>query len=182
MSKLVAVVYISIDGVVENPAWTAPYWNDDHGKFQHGQLMLSRALLLGRRTYEGMSQAWPKMGSADQGTVKMNTMPKYVASATLTETTWNAQVIEGDVAEAVAKLKAADGEDLLLYGSGELLNHLIAHDLVDELKLFVHPVIVGTGQRLFADGAAPKSWTLAGTHTFSSGAIVLDYRPAERLG
>ncbi|MDP9864530.1 MULTISPECIES: dihydrofolate reductase family protein [Streptosporangium] len=178
MSKVVAVIYISMDGVVEEPAWTGPFWNDDHGKFQAGQLSQSRALLLGRVTYDGMSQAWQAMEAAGEDVGEMNSIPKHVASTTLKEPTWNATVIDGDVAEAVAKLKAEDGKDLLVYGSGDLVNYLIKHDLVDELKLFLHPVVVGEGKRLFSDGVDPKTWRLAGTHAFSSGAIVLDYRPA----
>ncbi|MBG0827023.1 dihydrofolate reductase family protein [Planomonospora sp. ID67723] len=178
MSKVVAVIYISMDGVVEEPAWTAPFWNDDHGKFQAGQLSYSRALLLGRVTYDGMSQAWPAMEAAGEDVGEMNSIPKYVASTTLKDPQWNATVLEGDVARAVAELKAEDGKDLLVYGSGELVNYLIKHDLVDELKLFLHPVIVGKGRRLFPEGIDTKTWRLAGTQAFSSGAIVLDYRPA----
>ena len=178
MSKVVAVIYISMDGVVENPAWTAPYWNDEHAKFQGGQLAASRALLLGRTTYDGMSQAWPQMEGKDEGAERMNSIPKYVASTTLRDPQWNATVIKGDVAEEVAALKAEEGGDLLIYGSAELVNYLIEHKLIDELKLFLHPVVVGSGQRLFADGINTSSWKLAGTAAFSSGAIVLDYRPA----
>ncbi|NAS25763.1 dihydrofolate reductase [Herbidospora sp. NEAU-GS84] len=177
MSKVVAVIYVSMDGVVEDPAWTGPYWTDEHARFQSGQLFASRALLLGRRTYDGMSVAWPKMEGAP-GAAEMNGLPKYVASTTLRDPEWNATVIEGDVAEEVAKLRAEEGGDLLIYGSIELLNYLIGHRLVDELKLFLHPVVVGTGKRLFAEGVESTKWKLAGTATFSSGAIVLDYRPA----
>ncbi|GLX97375.1 hypothetical protein [Herbidospora sp. NBRC 101105] len=98
----------------------------------------------------------------------MNGLPGYVASTTLRDPGWNATVIEGDVAEEVAKLRAEEGGGLLIYGSIELLNHLIGH---------LHPVVVGTGRRLFADGVESTKWKLAGTATFSSGAIVLDYRP-----
>jgi dihydrofolate reductase len=178
MSKLVAVIYISMDGIVEEPAWTGPFWIDDHGKYQAGQLAQSRALLLGRVTYDGMSQAWPAMEEAGEDVGVMNTIPKYVASTTLKDPTWNATVIDGDVAEAVAKLKAEEGKDLLVYGSGDLVNYLIGYDLVDELQLFLHPVVVGKGKRLFSDGIDTKTWTLANTHVFASGAIVLDYRPA----
>ncbi|MGS2646334.1 dihydrofolate reductase family protein [Streptosporangium sp. LJ11] len=178
MSKVVAVIYISMDGVVEEPAWTGPYWNDEHARFQSGQLHASRALLLGRKTYDGMSQAWPKM-EGTPGAEQMNGLPKYVASTTLRDPEWNATVIEGDVAEEVAKLKAEQGQDLLIYGSGELVAYLIEHKLIDELKLFLHPVVVGSGKRLFPDGVTTSAWKLAGTAAFSSGAIVLDYRPAD---
>ncbi|GAA3445181.1 dihydrofolate reductase family protein [Planomonospora venezuelensis] len=178
MSKVVAIVFISMDGVVEEPAWTAPFWNEDHDKFQAGQIAQSRALLLGRVTYDGMSQAWPAMEAAGEEVGEMNDIPKYVASTTLKDPQWNATVLEGDVAEAVAKLKAEEGKDLLIYGSGSLIGYLIEHDLLDELKLFLHPVVVGKGRRLFRDGVDTTTWRLAGTHTFASGAIVLDYRPA----
>ncbi|GAA4233519.1 dihydrofolate reductase [Streptosporangium album] len=179
MSKVVAVMYISMDGVVEAPAWTAPFWNDEHAKFQSGQLFASRALLLGRKTYDGMSVAWPKAEAEDEpGAEQMNSIPKYVASTTLQDPQWNATVIKGDVAEEVARLKAEEGGDLLIYGSPDLVNYLIKHTLIDELKLFLHPVVVGTGKRLFPDGVDTSTWKLAGTAAFSSGAIVLDYRPA----
>lgn len=176
MSKVVAVIYTSMDGVMEEPAWTAPFWTDDHSKFQGGQLAASRALLLGRKTYDGMSMAWPAM--EEEGAERMNSIPKFIASTTLDTVEWNSVLIKGDVAEEVAKLKSEPGGDLLVYGSGDLTGYLIEHDLVDELKLFVHPVTLGTGKRLFRDGATGKTWTLAGSYVFDSGAIVLDYRPA----
>ncbi|MFE2325584.1 dihydrofolate reductase family protein [Streptomyces sp. NPDC059385] len=178
VSKLVAVIYLSMDGVVEEPSWTAPFWNDDHGKFQAGQLARSRALVLGRKTFEGMSKVWPTLGDADEGAARLVNMPKYVASTTLENPQWNAAVLKGDVVEEVARLKSEPGRDLLIYGSGRLVNHLLGHGLVDELKLFLHPVVVGGGRRLFPDHGGSTTWTLAGTTTFESGAVVLDYRPA----
>ncbi|MEV7520561.1 dihydrofolate reductase family protein [Streptomyces sp. NPDC091371] len=182
MSKLVAVIYLSMDGVVEEPSWTAPFWTDEHGKFQAGQLSKSRALVLGRKTYAWMSKAWTAMGDADEGTTRMNGMPKYVASTTLTDPQWNAVVMKGDVAEEVGRLKSEPGQDLLVYGSGRLVTYLLRHGLVDELKLFLHPVVVGGGRRLFPDSGDRTTWTLAGTTTFSSGAIALDYRPTASTG
>lgn len=182
MSRLVAVVLLSMDGVVEEPSWTAPFWNDDHAKFHAGQLARSRALVLGRRTFEGMSKVWPTMGDADEGAARIGNMPKYVASTTLENPQWNAAVLKGDVAEEVAGLKSEPGRDLLVYGSGRLLGHLLGHGLVDELKLFLHPVVVGGGRRLFPDRGGTTTWTLAGTTTFGSGAVVLDYRPAAVAG
>lgn len=178
MSKVVVVMYMSMDGVVEGPAWTGPFWNDEHAKYQHGQLLASRALLLGRVTYQEMAAAWPTRDESDGFTARMNSIPKYVASTTLERAEWNSVLIEGDTLEQVAKLKSEPGQDLLVYGSITLVDHLIAQDLVDELKLFVHPVVVGAGRRLFSHGSAGKTWTLAGTAAFSSGAVVLDYRPA----
>lgn len=178
MSKVVVVTYITMDGVVEDPAWTGPFWNDEHAKYQNGQLRASRALLLGRATYESFAEAWAPRDESDEFTARMNSIPKYVATTTLQTATWNAAIIDGDVIEQVAKLKAEPGADLLVYGSVTLVNKLIEHDMVDELKLFLHPVTLGSGKRLFADGLTPKTWTLAGTQSFSSGALVLDYRPA----
>lgn len=177
MSKVVVVMYVSLDGVVEKPAWTGPFWNDEHAKYQHGQLLASRALLMGRVTYEEMASSWPARDESDPFTARMNSIPKYVATTTLDKAEWNAVLIEDDVVEQVAKLKSEPGHDLLVYGSVTLVDHLIAHDLVDELKLFLHPVVVGAGRRLFSDGAVGRTWTLAGTAALSSGAIVLDYRP-----
>ncbi|MFE0646970.1 dihydrofolate reductase family protein [Streptomyces sp. NPDC059534] len=179
MSKVVVVMYMSLDGVVERPSWTGPFWNDEHAKYQYGQLLSSRALLMGRVTYEEMAKAWPSRDETDGFTARMNSIPKYVATTTLDTAEWNAVLLQGDLTEQVARLKAEPGEDLLVYGSATLVDHLVAHDLVDELKLFVHPVVVGAGRRLFSDGAVGRTWTLAGTAAFSSGAIVLDYRPTK---
>ncbi|KUJ69618.1 pyrimidine reductase [Streptomyces albus subsp. albus] len=177
MSKLIAVEYMSMDGVIKEPAWTTPLWNDEHAKFQSGQLHASRALLLGRHTYEGMSKAWLAMRFRDEFTLRMNGIPKYVASTTLDRPEWNAAVLKGDVAQHVARLKGEPGRDLLVYGSGTLVNYLIQHNLVDELKLLVHPVVAGGGRRLFHENTGATAWTLAGTSVFSSGDVVLDYRP-----
>lgn len=178
MSKIVVVMYVSMDGVVEDPAWTGPFWNDEHAKAQHGQLVESRALLLGRVTYEEMAASWPTRDESDPFTARMNSIPKYVASASLDSVGWNAALIRGDIAEQVAALRHEPGQDLLVYGSATLVDHLIANDLVDELRLFVHPVVIGSGRRLFTAQTAGKTWTLAGNAAMSSGAIVLHYRPA----
>ncbi|WP_423835066.1 dihydrofolate reductase family protein [Streptomyces manipurensis] len=179
MSKVVVVMYVSMDGVVEGPSWTSSFWNAEHAKYQHGQLIASRALLLGRVTYEEFVASWPMRDESDAFTARMNRIPKYVATTTLDKAEWNTVILEGDVVEQVALLKSEPGEDLLVYGSVTLVDHLVANGLVDELKLFVHPVVVGTGRRLFCDGAVGTTWTLAGTAAFSSGAVVLDYRPAK---
>src|ERR1700747_3844925 len=112
-------MYVSLDGVVENPAWTGPFWNDELSDLQGEYLFSSDALLLGRVTYEGFAAAWPGMEEAtgDFGR-KMNSMPKFVASRTLTEAEWNASIIEGDVGAAVTRLKGQDGGDLLIYRRG----------------------------------------------------------------
>lgn len=181
MSKIVALTYLSLDGVMESPAWTGPYFNSDHAKYAHGQLFASEALLLGRITYEGMSAAWPHMEDSEgEFAVRMNTLPKHVVSTTLQEAQWNATVVSGDLATEVAAIKARYTGDILVYASGDLTNSLIELGLVDELKLWIHPVILGKGKRLFPEGVPTTSWTLANTTTFSSGAVVLDLRPRDQ--
>jgi dihydrofolate reductase len=180
MGRIVALTYLSLDGVMESPAWTGPYFNAEHAKFAHGQLFASDALLMGRVTYEGFAAAWPHLRDAEgEFAVRMNTMPKHVVSTTLERAEWsNTSVVRGDLATEIAKLKARYDEDILVYASGDLTNSLIALGLVDELKLWIHPVVVGAGKRLFPEGAEGSSWRLASTTTFGSGAVVLDYRPA----
>src|SRR5438876_9167914 len=116
-------MYVSLDGVVENPAWTGPFWSDQLAKLQADYLYASDALVLGRVTYEGFAASWPGMEetTGDFGK-KMNSMPKFVASRTLHEAEWNASIIEGDLGDEVAKLKEQTGADLLIYGSGQLVD------------------------------------------------------------
>ncbi|MET9646506.1 dihydrofolate reductase family protein [Streptomyces syringium] len=178
MGKIVALVYVSLDGVMEAPAWTAPYFDEEHGRYAHQALFAADALLLGRETYEGMSQAWPGMTDEDGFADRINAMPKHIASATLESAEWNAEVIKGDLGEQVTALKETYERDILIYGSGALIRSLITEGLVDELKLWVHPVVVGKGKRLFPEGAPTSTWELGGTTTFASGALILDYRPA----
>ncbi|MGK5640187.1 dihydrofolate reductase family protein [Streptomyces sp. URMC 126] len=179
MAGIVALTYVSLDGVMENPSWTGPYFTAEHAEYARGRLFASDALLLGRVTYEGMAAAWPHMEESEgEFAVRMNALPKHVVSTTLERPAWNATVVRGDLAAEVGELKTRYAKDLLVYASGELTNALIALGLVDELKLWVHPVIVGRGKRLFPEGAPATTWTLASTTVFDSGALVLDYRPA----
>jgi dihydrofolate reductase len=179
MSKIAAVLQLSMDGVVEEFTRNSPFWDEEEDEFQHGQLFASRALLLGRRTYDAMSEVWQAMTHEDDGfTARMNSIPKYVASTTLSSVGWNGVVIKGDVAEQVSELKREPGRNLLVYGSATLVSQLIEHNLLDELKLLLRPFAAGTGQRLFPGGVAATAWTLAGTTVFSTGAVLLDYRPA----
>ena len=150
MRKLKLAMYVALDGVVEGPAWTAPFWNEELSDLQEAYLYSSDALVLGRVTYEGFAASWPAMeeSTGDFGR-KMNSMPKFVASRTLTETEWNASLIEGDVGAEVARLKEQDGGDLLIYGSGTLVDELTRIGLIDEYRLIVYPVLVGSGKKLF---------------------------------
>src|SRR3981081_2388465 len=145
MRKLKLAMYVALDGVVENPAWTGPFWDDELAGLQQEYLFASDALLLGRVTYEGFASSWPTMEDTGEFGEKMNSMPKFVASNTLDKGDWNATIINGDLATEVAKLKGAPGDDLLIYGSGEVVDELTRHGLIDEYRLMVHPVIVGSG-------------------------------------
>jgi dihydrofolate reductase len=164
MRKIVVVEYVTLDGVMQDPGgaekdtfepggWTAPYWHDEIGKVQLDTLMACDALLLGRLTYQGFAAAWPSMKDEAGFADRMNGLPKYVASGTLRELEWNnSHLLEGDPAEAVAKLKQQPGRDILVFGSATLVRGLLEHDLVDEYRLMVYPVVLGTGKRLFGDG------------------------------
>jgi dihydrofolate reductase len=176
MRKLVESTFVTLDGVIENPHhWSPPYWDDEHTAYAGKLLFASDALLLGRATYEGFAQAWPAR-SGDEYTDKINAMPKHVASRTLTEATWNATIIEGDVAEAVALLKDEVGDNLLKFGTGELDRTLLEHGLLDELHFWIFPVLAGSGQRLM-DGVDVTHLELIDSTRFGSGIVVNTYAP-----
>jgi len=178
MRKLKLAVYVSLDGVVENPAWTAPYWNDELSDLQADYLYSSDALVLGRVTYEGFAASWPGMEeSTGEFGKKMNSMPKFVASNTLQDADWNASIIEGDLAAAVTKLKEQDGGDLLIYGSGDVVDELTRVGLIDEYRLMVYPVVLGHGKRLFND-VRETALRLVGSTTTGTGVAVLTYERA----
>jgi len=175
MRTLKLAMYVSLDGVVEDPSWSGPFWDDQLSDLQADYLYASDALVLGRVTYEGFAAAWPTMEeSTGEFGVKMNAMPKFVASRTLDEAEWNAEIMNGDVAEAVATLKEVPGGDLLIYGSGDLVDELTRHGLIDEYRLMVHPVIVGQGKRLF-NGHTNRPLRLTEAVTTSTGVAVLTY-------
>lgn len=181
MRKVVVSEFVSLDGVMEDPSWTFQFPSEDRDQYKFDELAAADALLLGRKTYEGFAAAWPQMEeqTGEYG-AWMNGYPKYVVSTTLEESLeWNnSTLIEGNVAEEVSRLKEQDGKDILVFGSAALVNTLVEHDLVDEYRLMVFPVVVGSGKRLFADGIDKKVLMLVETKTFGSGAIVLTYRPA----
>jgi dihydrofolate reductase len=177
MRKLVVSEFMSLDGVVEDPAWTFPYWNDEIARFKGQENEAADALLLGRVTYEGFAQAWPD--SPDEGAERMNAMPKHVATRTLDALEWNATPLHGDLAGAVSSLKAADGGDLLVYGSPTLVDALLREGLVDELRLLVYPVVLGAGRRLFRDGTAATQRLLE-TRPLGPDVTLLSYGPAAR--
>ena len=174
MGKIVSVSYVSLDGVHEDPAWSAPYFNEELSEWQGQNLREADVLLLGRKTYEGFRDSWPSM-EAETGWFgeKMNAMPKRVATRTLTEPEWNATFIEGDVADAVRELKAGP-DSVLINGSAELINYLTKHKLIDEYRIMVFPVVVGHGGKLWADGTA-AALSLTTSFTTKSGVAVLTY-------
>lgn len=175
MRKVIVAEYVSIDGVMEEPRWTAPYWNHELADLQRDLNFSSDALLLGRKTYQGFAQAWPNMTDPDEFASRMNTMPKYVASRTLQSLEWNASLLQGDVVAAVRELKQQSGGNLLIYGSGELVRSLMTHDLIDEFRLMIHPVVLGKGMPLF--GGSTANLKLVDSKNTSTGVSVLTYQP-----
>jgi dihydrofolate reductase len=176
--RLVATEYVTLDGVFEEPGhWSFPYFDEDAMHFKSDELTAADAQLLGRKTYEGFAAAWPTMEGTGEFGVKMNTMPKYVVSSTLKDPKWtNTTVLDSDPATAVRELKAKPGRDLLLAGSGRLFNTLMKENLIDLYRLMVHPLVRGTGPRLFADGAERKL-DLVDVKRFGKGIVVLEYVP-----
>jgi len=175
MRKVKLAMYVSLDGVIEDPAWTAPFWNDELSDLQAEYLYASNALLLGRVTYEGFAASWPAMEkSTGEFGKKMNSMPKFVASTTLDQAEWNASIIKGDLGAEVTKLKEQSGQDLLIYGSGALVDELTRLGLIDEYRFIVYPVLVGRGKRIF-DASIEKTLQLTDTTTTTTGVVVLTY-------
>jgi dihydrofolate reductase len=175
MRKLIESTFVSLDGVISNPQdYSPPYWDEDHFGYSASLMKDVDAQVLGRVTYEGFAEAWsPRTGEmADL----FNNMKKYVASRTLTETTWNAELLEGDAVEAVRRLKETDGGDLIKFGSGDFSKALLDAKLVDEYHFWIFPVLAGSGDRLF-DGQAMTHLDLLGSTTFKSGIVVHKLAP-----
>ncbi len=177
MRKIVVAEFLSLDGVMEDPKWTAPYWNDEIAKFKYDELFASGAHLLGRVTYEGFAQAWPSRTDEQGFADRMNNLPKYVVSTSMEKAEWqNSHIIKKDVVKEISKLKEQDGENILLAGSAILVQTLIKNDLVDEYHLLVYPVVLGSGKRLFQDGSN-ATLKLVDSKAFSSGVIAQIYQP-----
>ncbi|QJD82713.1 dihydrofolate reductase family protein [Cohnella herbarum] len=176
MGKIVASIYLSLDGVMEEPGgWHIPYWDDEMANFQRDVFYPSDALLLGRITYEGFAAAWPK--EKGEGADEMNSMPKYVATTTLEEPQWNACFIKNNIIEEVTKLKEGIHQ-FLIYGSGQLIRTLMKHNLIDEYHFMVHPVVLGKGKRLFTE-QDQIDLQLIGVKTTSTGVVILSYQSAK---
>jgi dihydrofolate reductase len=189
MRKVIASEFVSLDGVMEDPSWTFQFGSEEQEKYKFDELVASDALLLGRVTYEGFAVAWPNMMQQYDGPRRaalgeyadmMNSYPKHVVSTTLEgPLKWNnSTLIKGNVAEEVLELKRQPGQDILIFGSADLVNALMQRDLIDECRLMVFPMVVGKGKRLFGDGIDEKVLELVGTQMFVSGVVVLIYRPA----
>jgi dihydrofolate reductase len=177
MGRIVVTEFITLDGVVQDPhLWSFPYWGDDIADVKQAELFASDALLLGRVTYEGFAEAWPgrtdETGFAD----RINALPKFVVSSTVTEPTWNASVIAADV-DAVREAAASVEGDVTVHGSPSLVAFLLDAGLVDEIRLITYPIVRGTGKRLFREGAELKLERVE-ERPFASGAVLLTYRPA----
>ncbi len=185
MRRVIASEFVTLDGVVEDPSWTFQFSSEQREKFKFDELFASDALMLGRVTYEVFAASWPRMteqaGEAGEYANMMNGYPKYVASTTLEEPLeWNnSTLIKGDVTEEVLNLKQQPGKDILIFGSGDLVNTLMQHDLIDEYRLMVFPVVVGGGKRLFGEGIEKMVLNLVDTKTLGSGVVVLSYQRAQ---
>jgi dihydrofolate reductase len=180
MRKLINSTFLTLDGVIENPMWTMPYFDEEAGAFAGSLTEAADALLMGRATYDGMSAAWPTRDESDPstGAAYFNNVKKYVASTTLTDPTWkNSEVLEGDLVAAVTALKAAEGKDILQYGYGSVTTQLVAAGLVDEVHFWIHPVLEGGASLTTPLKEFKTSFELLGTQVFQSGVIVASYRP-----
>jgi dihydrofolate reductase len=194
--KLTVTTFVSIDGVMQGPGgpdedrrgdfgrggWLAPHFDDETGRYMASVFDEVDAFLLGRHTYEIFAGFWPKVTDPDDPIAgRLNARPKYVASNTLTDPEWGpATVLSGDVPAAVAALKEQPGRELQVHGSGALVRTLHEHDLVDEYRLLIFPVIVGDGQRLFPDRGVATGLSLAESRTTPSGVTIQVYRTTGR--
>jgi dihydrofolate reductase len=178
--KVVAVELVSVDGVIEAPEeWAFSYSNDEIEEANASGMAASDALLLGRVTYEALAAFWPHQPGGTPMVDYINSVPKFVVSETLEEPLeWNNSIlIEGNVAEEITQLKRQPGKDITILGSGVLVRSLLRNGLLDELKLMVHPIVLGGGKRLFEEGDDQKALELVDSKTFGTGVLYLTYRP-----
>jgi dihydrofolate reductase len=191
--ELRVIEFLSLDGVMQSPGdpeedteggfrhggWQRPYFDDVLATESSKGMAATDAYLFGRKTYEKMAAFWPTAPADDPYAKHLNSTPKYVASRTLESVDWEgSELIDGDAAEFVATLKAGDGGNIAVLGSGELVQTLIAHDLVDEYYLVVFPILLGGGKRLFRDADGVRKLELVESVTTGTGGLILTYRPA----
>ena len=192
MRKLIVATFLTLDGVMQAPGgpeedaeggfahggWSVNFWDEKMMGFQAEAMKGPFDLLLGRRTYDIFAAYWPKVADSEGGK-EINAATKYVASRGKPDLSWATSVhLEGDVAEAVAALKEQDGPEIQVHGSGELIQTLLRHGLVDEFRLWIFPVVLGSGKRLFADGAVPGALRLVDSTVSGTGVVIGRYVPA----
>jgi len=185
MRRIVVTEFISLDGVIDSPGgdagfargpWTFKFQDEEGYRYKLDELMQHDALLLGRKTYEGFAAAWPGQSDEAGFADRMNSMPKYVVSTTLERADWeNSTIIADNVPEAIAEIKQGDGGDILVAGSAHLIQTLIEHDLVDEWRLMMFPVVLGTGKKLFGDYADMHALELVDSKVLTTGTVILTY-------
>jgi dihydrofolate reductase len=194
MRKLVVNTFASLDGVMQAPGgpeedptggfeyggWSVPFWDDRMGHDMSEFMGKPFDLILGRKTYEIFAAHWPH--SDEPGAAELNRATKYVASRTLDRLDWeNSTLLEGDVSEAVARLKAEDGPELQVHGSSDLIQTLLRSGLIDEFRVWIFPVVLGSGKRLFGDGAPPQALKLVDSQVSGTGVMMATYQPAGEI-
>lgn len=196
MSRVVVSEFLTLDGVMQAPGgadedrdggfehggWQGPYLDDLAGSAVGEAMASTGGLLLGRKTYEIFAGYWPTATDEADIARQLNSLPKFVASTTLEEPlSWSSsKLIKGDVGKGVAELKEQPGKDLLVFGSGDLVQTLMEHDLVDEYRLQINPIVLGSGKRLFREGSTKTGLRLADSKTSSTGVLLLTYRPEDK--
>ncbi len=190
MRKLIVNTFMTLDGVMQAPGgppedpadgftfggWSVTYWDDIMGQIMGEFMAKPSELLLGRKTYEIFAAHWPY--SNEEGADQLNSAKKYIASRTLHKVDWNnSTLIKGDVVQAIRKLKEQDGAELQVHGSSNFIQTLLKHNLVDEYRLWIFPVVIGKGKRLFGQGTVPCGLKLIDTKTSSTGVIIVTYEP-----
>ncbi|QIX61901.1 dihydrofolate reductase [Hymenobacter lutimineralis] len=179
MRKVVVSEFVSLDGVMEDPMWTAPFFGEEQQRCKLEELLNADTLVLGRVTYEAFAAAWPSLTDEQGFAARMNSLPKFVVSNTLQELAWNnSTLIQDNIAEEIAALKHQPGEDILVYGSGQLVQSLLQQGVIDEFRLMTFPVVLGSGKKLFPEGSM-ATLKLVDTTCFSTGAIELVYHPQQ---
>lgn len=205
MRRIIVSEFVTLDGVMEAPdKWSFQFSNEEIVKYKFDELFASDVLLLGRVTYQIFADAWPSLtdeenllrikeaggdtealqsdaGKGNPFADRMNSIKKFVVSTTLKEAKWNnSKLIKGNIVQEISKLKRQPGQDILIEGSSDLMNSLMQQDLIDEYRLMVFPIVLGSGKHLFKNGIDKKVMTLVDTRTFRSGVVVLSYKPAEK--